>query len=155
MRREKKRADAIATEQLEEEERKVKDVFLETPVDVVIALLDPATPFQRRVLAHASKFLAEWDLAKWVRQLNVSSGAPVPSSRLLDHYNMTAAHLPEAGRPPRHEDLSVSRTKMFLRRWRRRERVRLGIVRPTEILPNEVKLAKVFPSQKLPQRVSL
>jgi len=82
------------------------------------------------------KFIAEYSLAQWVQQLNTSLG-------IAPHFNMVAAEARKRSLMQRADVSSLKVRQQFLRRWRRRWRIKMGTISCREVLPEKEMQQKV------------
>lgn len=88
---------------------------------------DASHEYGKWVAGCAKAFIAEYSLAQWVQQLNLTLGI-APHSRIVAVEARKLSLMQEAGQS------TVKVRKQYLRRWRRRWQIKLGIISCREVL---------------------
>ena len=122
--------------------RRVDDLYLEVDMGELTALADAENPADASAMKEASRVCEEWRLAMWVERLNLERGVAPPIGMVLERYEETRGHLPEAARPPYRGVPAEAAARMWARRWRLWWGGRHGSVPAREDTPLEEKRNK-------------
>ena len=106
----------------------IEELRLEFHNSQVVRRTDDAShEYGKWVASCAKAFIAEYSLAQWVQQLNLSLGI-APHSRIVAVEARKLSLMQDAGQS------TVKVRKQYLRRWRRRWEMKLGIISCREVL---------------------
>ena len=112
----------------------VLDRFLTTDVAGVISMCDQATTPDSGALVESTRLVEEWRVSAWAAAAN-HKGASLATSSVFDEFERRRAALPEELRPPCWGSSSSGASRKKATRWRARFGGRMGVLRPTEIVP--------------------
>ena len=125
--------------------RLVEDAWLEADLAEVLPFCDERAPADWRAMLEAVRYVEEWRLVAWARDLAASPAGVAPSTlAVLRRAEENRARVPEAIRPASLGLVVNARARSWAFRWRERWGGHFGLIRTREPLTTEEACAKVF-----------
>ena len=124
---------------------RLENFFLQSDVHVLATWTDPQSRVARTALAAAKAFVKSYELALWVRDLNVEYGATVRTPTLIGRYNSEiGSHVSFSADAALHPvlGLGLSGNRMWAYRWRLKYGGKFGSLRAQDPLPLPTRRAK-------------
>ena len=123
--------------------RLVEDMFLETPMAEIIALMDTVNPMDSTALRVAIKYVHELKVVGWARSLNLNRGVAPCTRLLLRRAEEERNTFAEEVRPPGRDVFVSNRAGKWVQRLRKRWGGRFNSIPAREGVPPEDLRAKV------------
>jgi hypothetical protein len=137
-----RRPRATEEERVEVREQ-LESFFLSKSVDWLACLtLGTATPLRSSQLRHAMQYVKDRNLQAWLRERNVDRGMVVRTKRLMEEHVRQGRQF-GGQEEDDHVDMSRSRTRMRMARWRLLYRAQFRKLTAREEVPLEERRRKV------------
>ena len=112
----------------------VEGLFLCTGLEEMVALLDAASPLDKRSLITATRWALEWAVVAWARRLNIERGIAPSTELLLCHAEACRSEIPEPVRPRAIGAIGDHRARQWAYRLRARWSGRIGAIPAIEAI---------------------
>ena len=115
--------------------RLVEEHFLKTDPEALAAWSDVNAPSDAATVKVALKYVEQWRLVAWTRNLNYDSGVAPSTESVLLRLEAARAQLPEELRPAGQGTSADAKARMWAYRWRRRWGARFMKIRARDDVP--------------------